>query len=311
MLFVFVGLGRFDRAVLMFRRGIYRVEFKLLRTGIDDVVPHPFGYHQRVALSNRVFDAVEYRRSFSGLKTDKLVELMHFLADFFPRRKAHEHKLAVHGGVEDATIIRILIRRFLNVRNISLHSFTVPRPFRGVSFGYFQTDTIEVDNCYYAPITIPMPRNFYIGLVAIAAIATGVLVYRTSSTPAAEQATIAEFGGVSLRIEYATTSSARERGLGGRKSIAPDEAMLFVFQKDAVYGFWMKDTLVPLDLFWLDAKGHVVSIAADVATSSYPHVFYPTVPARYVLETVAGFARAHHVKTGASLLLKSFPSVSQ
>jgi len=73
----------------------------------------------------------------------------------------------------------------------------------------------------------------------------------------------------------------------------------------------MKDTLVPLDIFWLDSKGQVVSMAHNVATSSYPDVFYPTAPARYVLETVAGFAVAHAIATGTPLRLKNFPVISQ
>lgn len=123
--------------------------------------------------------------------------------------------------------------------------------------------------------------------------------------------TIVEFGGVSLNIEYATTKVDREKGLGGRESIPSDYGMLFVFQKDDRYGFWMKDTLIPLDIFWLDNKGQVVSIAQNVATSSYPNVFYPSIPARYVLETSAGFAGAHGIATGTPLQLKNFPSVSE
>ncbi len=139
-------------------------------------------------------------------------------------------------------------------------------------------------------------------------------IYRTNTPPALPAAQVlqaGEFGGVSLRIEYALTPEARERGLGGRTEIQEDYGMLFVFPKDGAYGFWMKDTLVPLDIFWLDSKGQVVSIAADVATSSYPNVFYPSVPARYVLEAAAGFARAHGIATGTPLLLKNFPVVSE
>jgi uncharacterized protein len=158
-------------------------------------------------------------------------------------------------------------------------------------------------------------RNFYIGLVVVAAIAgAGIVAYRTSLdtlSDISESAQAAEFAGVSLRIEYATTSEARERGLGGRTEIQKDYGMLFVFPKDALHGFWMKDTLVPLDIFWLDAQGHVVSIAAGVATSSYPNVFYPMAPARYVLETVAGFASTHRIKNGTPLMLKKFPAVSE
>ena len=73
----------------------------------------------------------------------------------------------------------------------------------------------------------------------------------------------------------------------------------------------MKDTLIPLDIFWLDNKGQVVSIARNVATSTYPNVFYPSAPARYVLETSAGFANVHGIATGTPLQLKNFPSVSE
>jgi hypothetical protein len=145
--------------------------------------------------------------------------------------------------------------------------------------------------------------------VAIAVIVT-VLLFTWGSAPSLPAPT-GEFGGVSLNIEYATTSAAREQGLGGRETLAPDEAMLFVFPRDEKYGFWMKDTLVPLDIFWLDSKGQVVSIAQDVATSTYPNVFYPAAPARYVLETVAGFAREYDIATGTPLLLKNIPSVSE
>ena len=155
-----------------------------------------------------------------------------------------------------------------------------------------------------------MSRNFYLGLLIVtAAGAIALYTYRTPSSFAPP--TTAEFGGVSLRIEYATTPEARERGLGGRTEIQEDYGMLFVFAKDDTYGFWMKDTLMSLDIFWLDSQGHVVYIASDVATSSYPNVFYPTEPARYVLETAAGFAREHRIVLGTSLLLKSFPIVSE
>lgn len=153
-----------------------------------------------------------------------------------------------------------------------------------------------------------MRRYFCAGLLVI--IVAGAMIlfsYKTESTPSL----IGEFGGVSLNIEYATTSVARERGLGGRKSMPSDYGMLFVFQKDDRYGFWMKDMLVPIDIFWLDDKGQVVSIVEGVATSSYPNVFYPSAPARYVLETISGFARAHAIATGTPLHLKNFGGVSE
>lgn len=155
-----------------------------------------------------------------------------------------------------------------------------------------------------------MSRNFYSGLAIVIVVGAILLSYKTP-VPSLQAQSTAEFGGVSLRIDYALSEVTRERGLGGRTSIPNDYGMLFVFPKDDFYGFWMKDTLVPLDMFWLDSKGHVVYIAENVATSSFPHVFYPTEPARYVLETAAGFAKTHTITTGTPLLLKNFPDVSQ
>lgn len=153
-----------------------------------------------------------------------------------------------------------------------------------------------------------MPRYFYIGLLFIFIVVGARAALIFYKTP---EVSMAEFGGVSLRIEYATSTLARERGLSGRKSIPNDYGMLFIFPKNARYGFWMKDMLIPIDIFWLDAQGQVVFIASDVATSTYPNVFYPSVPARYVLETAAGFTRRNSISIGTPLLLKNFPSVSE
>jgi uncharacterized protein len=153
-------------------------------------------------------------------------------------------------------------------------------------------------------------RPLHLGLTTLALAVFGFLLMTTGPVQS-ELSTTGSFGGVSLMLEYATTPEARELGLGGREHVPEGSGMLFAFPKDDFYGFWMKDTLVPLDIFWLDDKGQVVSIAADVATSTYPHVFYPAHAARYVLETASGFARTHHVTAGEPLLLKNFPIVSK
>jgi uncharacterized membrane protein (UPF0127 family) len=155
-----------------------------------------------------------------------------------------------------------------------------------------------------------MSRYFSIGLliaIVVGIVGAVLFVYKTPQA----SASTAEFGGVSLKIDYALTEAQRELGLGGRETIPNNYGMLFVFATDGYYGFWMKDTLVPLDMFWLNDQGQVVFIEHDVAPSSYPNVFYPTSPARYVLETAAGFAELHNIATGTPLELKSFPTVSQ
>ncbi len=153
-----------------------------------------------------------------------------------------------------------------------------------------------------------MSRNLYVGLFVV--VVAGAALLYIYKTPSLAQPT-AEFGGVSLKLEYATTEAEKGRGLSGRENIPGDYGMLFVFPKDDYYGFWMNDMLVSIDIFWLNSKGQVVSIEENVAPSSYPDVFYPTEPARYVLETIAGFAREHSIEIGTPLLLKNFPNVTK
>lgn len=145
-----------------------------------------------------------------------------------------------------------------------------------------------------------MLRQISIGLLF--AVVVGALLYRTFGPPSDPKPT-AEFGGVSLRLDYATSTEAQERGLSGRTNLPANYGMLFVFEKDGRYGFWMKDMLVPVDIFWLNGKRQVVAISQNVSTSTYPYVFYPPEPVRYVLETAAGFARDHAIATGTALRL--------
>ncbi len=154
-----------------------------------------------------------------------------------------------------------------------------------------------------------MSKNVFVAIIIVVTIVAvaGLVAYRTSSRTA--QSVMGEFGGVSLRIELATTTAAIERGLGGRKNVPDGYGMLFVFNKADRYGFWMKDMLVPIDIFWLDENKSVVSFISNVATSTYPNVLYPSAPTFYVLETRAGFAGLHTIATGTPLLLQNFADV--
>ncbi len=147
-----------------------------------------------------------------------------------------------------------------------------------------------------------------VGIVLLAAIVVWT-VYRTPNR--IDNLSTGTFGGVSLRIELATTTAVRERGLSGRTTVPDDYGMLFVFSTSQRHGFWMKDMHVPIDIFWLDESMRVVSFMSNVATSTYPSVFYPASPARYVLETASGFADTKRIATGTPLLLQKLPTVSE
>ncbi len=99
--------------------------------------------------------------------------------------------------------------------------------------------------------------------------------------------------GKSVTAELAVNEEDRARGLMFRQTLNTDEGMLFVFQKDEYNSFWMKNTLIPLDMVWLDSSRRVIFIAENVPPcKAEPCPSYgPDLPSRYVLELKAGKAR--------------------
>jgi hypothetical protein len=109
--------------------------------------------------------------------------------------------------------------------------------------------------------------------------------------------------GSSITAELARTDEERARGLMFRKRILPDQGMLFVFEEEELHSFWMKNTLVALDILWLGRDRRIVHIAADVPPcKADPCPSYgPDAPASYVLELKAGEALARGLKAGDRL----------
>ena len=98
-------------------------------------------------------------------------------------------------------------------------------------------------------------------------------------------------------MEVADTPEARTRGLMYRKELAANAGMLFVFPREEMLEFWMKNTPLPLDMIFIGADGKVVGIVERAQPfSTTPRG--PGVPAQYVLEVNGGFAAEHGVRVG-------------
>ncbi len=84
------------------------------------------------------------------------------------------------------------------------------------------------------------------------------------AAPPLESLDIVTHGGVRhFKVEIADTPATREQGLMYRKSMAPDHGMLFDFKTSQPVAFWMKNTVIPLDMIFIAADGRIVSIARN------------------------------------------------
>ena len=98
-------------------------------------------------------------------------------------------------------------------------------------------------------------------------------------------------------VELAVTAAERNQGLMHRTSLGADAGMLFLFTDDRPRTFWMRNTLIPLDIIFLDADGSVQNVAAGEPGVEVPG-YMSRRPARMVLELNAGWAAAHGLKPG-------------
>ena len=108
-----------------------------------------------------------------------------------------------------------------------------------------------------------------------------------------------------LTLEVADTPQAREYGLMFRTALAKHRGMIFVFSFDGRQGFWMKNTLIPLDMVFVRANGTIDSIADNVPASKLgdDNVARRDGEGKYVIELPAGEARRDGLRPGLRLAI--------
>jgi uncharacterized membrane protein (UPF0127 family) len=110
-------------------------------------------------------------------------------------------------------------------------------------------------------------------------------------------ATVTFASGVQVQAEIVDTPETIQRGLMFRKSLGPNEGMLFVFERAGFYPFWMKNTLIPLDIIFIRADGTIARIAENTVPLSLDPV--PSLePVVAVLEIPGGRSAELGVKAG-------------
>ena len=100
----------------------------------------------------------------------------------------------------------------------------------------------------------------------------------------------------SIEIEIADTPETQMKGLMGRKNLDDNSGMLFVFEHLEPQKFWMKNTLVPLDIIFVGGDGFIVNIVESAPPLSNRR-YSSKGPAKYVVEVRAGFAKRFQLDT--------------
>lgn len=102
---------------------------------------------------------------------------------------------------------------------------------------------------------------------------------------------------IQVAVELATTPAQRKKGLMFRESMAEFDGMLFDMEVERIQSFWMKNTLIPLDMLFIDSTGVVVGIVENAE----PKTLSPRAvdqPSRFVLEVNGGWCKKHGVAPG-------------
>lgn len=106
-----------------------------------------------------------------------------------------------------------------------------------------------------------------------------------------------------FEIELADNQYKRQLGLMNRTQLDINNGMLFVFDSTGIYPFWMKNTLIPLDMLWIDSDFNIVYIYEDAKPCSNTlgaicNSIIPPKPAKYVLELNSGVVKSKQIQVG-------------
>lgn len=113
---------------------------------------------------------------------------------------------------------------------------------------------------------------------------------------------------IPVQVEIADTPEEQAKGLMGRTDLREGHGMLFIFEQEQPLSFWMKNTLIPLDILYFSAIGEFVSATTMTPCEADPCPSYPsTGPARYALELPAGFLEKNHPDNNWLLDLRNVP----
>ena len=117
---------------------------------------------------------------------------------------------------------------------------------------------------------------------------------------------IVSFDNVDVVVEIADEDLERRKGLMFRESLLENEGMIFVYDKSQKLTFWMKNTLIPLDMIWIDENSVVQHIEYAVPCETEICDIYGWDGfSKYLLEVNGGFTEKYDINVGDKVLIKT------
>ena len=109
---------------------------------------------------------------------------------------------------------------------------------------------------------------------------------------------------IKINAELADDNQERAKGLMFREHLNENSGMLFIFENEEQQTFWMKNTLIPLDIIFIDKAFKIIDIKYAIPCDKDPcRLYESTKPAKYVLEMNGNFTSINNIKIGDSLIL--------
>lgn len=112
-----------------------------------------------------------------------------------------------------------------------------------------------------------------------------------------------EIGNTKIQAQLSVTPQDHIRGLQFVKQLPNNQGMLFIYGAPSVLSHWMKDTMIPLDIIWIDPHKKIIKISANVPICLRDpcQIYRSDAVAKYALEVNAGFAAQHQIHPGMSV----------
>ncbi len=142
-----------------------------------------------------------------------------------------------------------------------------------------------------------MPKNIILIISPILIVIAGILIWRLFFYLPPSNYVKIKIKNIDYKIELAKTTTQKSKGLSGRETLCKNCGMLFIFGLETNLPFWMKDTLIPLDMIWLDKEYKVVDIQTATEINS-AKLYQNKIPAKYVLELNANDSQKINLNIG-------------